>query len=186
MLDVDTIPISIGSYLAGFTDGEGSFNISFRPRGDYKSGWKISACFNISNKDLVILQKFKEVFKCGTLRSRPDDVWYFEINNLPDLIESVIPFFRRFGFISAKKTNDFAIFCKIVSILQSQEHRSEKAIREILEMRNLMNGGGKRKYSDTEILSRLKESSETNTPNLHSLHMQDDRVRSSWRHEATK
>ncbi len=34
-----------GYYLAGFADGEGSFNVSFRHRQDYKSPWKISLCF---------------------------------------------------------------------------------------------------------------------------------------------
>jgi hypothetical protein len=48
MLKVHEIPPDIGYYLAGFTDGEGSFNVSFRPRSDYKSPWKISLCFNIS------------------------------------------------------------------------------------------------------------------------------------------
>ena len=34
MLNVREIPPNIGYYLAGFTDGEGSFNVSFRPRDD--------------------------------------------------------------------------------------------------------------------------------------------------------
>jgi hypothetical protein len=34
MLNIKNIPPHIGYYLAGFTDGEGSFNISFRPRPD--------------------------------------------------------------------------------------------------------------------------------------------------------
>ena len=55
MLDVHEIPSEVGHYLAGFTDGEGSFNVSFRPRDDYKAPWKISLCFNISQRDPVIL-----------------------------------------------------------------------------------------------------------------------------------
>ena len=46
---MENIPVNIGHYLAGFADGEGSFNISFRPRNDYKMPWKISPCFNIVN-----------------------------------------------------------------------------------------------------------------------------------------
>src|SRR5437867_11026969 len=42
------IPADLGHYLAGFADGEGSFNISFRPRADYQLPWKISMSFNIS------------------------------------------------------------------------------------------------------------------------------------------
>src|SRR3989338_2473561 len=100
---VNDIPEKIGCYLAGFTDGEGSFNVSFRPRGDYREPWKVSLCFNISQKDQVILAFFQRWLNCGTMRSRPDGVWYFEVNNLSAILSNVIPFFRRFGFLSAKK-----------------------------------------------------------------------------------
>jgi hypothetical protein len=69
-MDFTTIPDSIGYYLAGFTDGEGSFNISFRPRPESKASWKVSACFNVSQKDKVILAIFKKHLQCGTLRGR--------------------------------------------------------------------------------------------------------------------
>ena len=90
---------SIGYYLAGFADGEGSFNVSFRKRQDYKNPWKISLCFNISQKDKVILALYKRYLGCGTLRSRPDGVWYYEVNNFNAICEKVIPFFTRFNFL---------------------------------------------------------------------------------------
>ncbi len=153
--DPKRVPLKIGYYLAGFTDGEGSFNSSFRRRSDYRGGWKVSACFNVSQKDKVILAVFKRYLECGTLRSRPDGVWYYEVNNINALVENVIPFFKRFGFLSAKKKNDFAMFCKIVNILIGQDPRSKENIKKILLLRNQMNGGGKRKFSDEEILLNL-------------------------------
>ena len=60
MFNPRKIPSDLGNYLAGFTDGEGSFNVSFRKRDDYKIPWKISLCFNISQKDQVILYQFKK------------------------------------------------------------------------------------------------------------------------------
>ena len=48
------IPVDIGNYIAGFTDGEGSFNVSIKKRLDYKESWKLTASFNISQKDRVI------------------------------------------------------------------------------------------------------------------------------------
>ena len=59
MLILDQIPESVGYYFAGFVDGEGSFNLSFRRRADYKLPWKVSLCLNVS-------QKVTEEFK-GTL-----------------------------------------------------------------------------------------------------------------------
>lgn len=150
------VPDQIGYYLAGFTDGEGSFNFSFRPRNDYKTGWKVSACFNVSNKDKVILDVFKKYLKCGTLRARSDGIWYYEVNTMSHLIVHVVPFFKQFPFLSGKKQNDFVIFCKILKILANNNYGSKESIRLILDLRNQMNHGGKRKFSDAYILAKLK------------------------------
>jgi len=164
-LDVEQIPPYIGYYLAGFADGEGSFNVSFRRRPDYKMPWKISLCFNVSNRDKVILNLFKKYIKCGTLRQRKDGVWYYEVNSLKAIVENVIPFFERFCFLSASKKDSFAKFKKIAEIIQEGRHTTEEGIQEILCLRKDMNrgGAGKRKYSDEEILKEFLrgESSET-------------------------
>ncbi len=163
VLDVRKVPPALGCYLAGFADGEGSFNMSFRPRDDYRQPWKVSLCFNISQKDRVILALCKRHLQCGTLRSRPDGVWYFEVNNLEAITGNVIPFFERFRFLSAKKKRDFAKFVRLASMLRAGRHLSREGVEEILRVRHDMNDGGKRRYNDAEILSRFppRESSET-------------------------
>ncbi len=163
MLNVGNVPPHSGHYLAGFADGEGSFNVSFRPRSDYRQPWKVSLCFNISQRDRVILALFKRYLECGTMRSRPDGVWYYEVNNLNAILDNVIPFFRRFSFLSAKKKRDFAKFCQIADMIHRGEHSSEESIRQILDIRREMNDGGKRRYEEAEILRRFQpgESSET-------------------------
>jgi len=155
------VPTEIGYYLAGFTDGEGSFNLSFRPRPDYVVPWKVSASFNVSQKDRVILALFKRYLGCGTLRSRPDGVWYYEVTNLNAIIENVIPFFERFPFLSAKKKRDFAKFKQIIARMQAGAHLTQNGLREILAIREEMNDGGKRRYAHVDILASLVESSET-------------------------
>jgi LAGLIDADG DNA endonuclease family protein len=164
-LNVKEIPDKIGYYLAGFTDGEGSFNLSFRKRKDYSMPWKVSLCFNVSQKDKVILALFKRHLKCGTLRSRNDGVWYYEVNNFTAIQGNVIPFFRKFGFLSAKKKRDFAKFMQIANLIADGEHLKKSGIRHILEIRKTMNDGGvgRRKYDDAEILKLVKteKSSET-------------------------
>ena len=162
-LNVKAVPSRIGYYLAGFADGEGSFNVSFRMRKDYKLPWKISLCFNISQKDRVILALFKRYLKCGTLRSRSDGVWYYEVNNLKAVIENVIPFFSRYGFLSEKKKRDFSKFRKIANLVQNKKHLSKDGIVEIVRIRRDMNDGGKRTYREEDILKILfqGESSET-------------------------
>ena len=164
-LNVNEIPERIGYYLAGFADGEGSFNLSFRKRRDYSNPWKVSLCFNVSQKDKVILALYKRHLKCGTLRSRKDGVWYYEVNNFTAIRDNVIPFFDRFGFLSAKKKRDFAKFKQIANLMADGAHLNRKGLKRILEIRKQMNdgGAGRRKYDDAYILKQVKtgESSET-------------------------
>ena len=156
--DAKRVPANIGCYLAGFADGEGSFNVSFRKRKNYKLPWKISLCFNVSQKDKVILSLYKRRLQCGTLRARSDGVWYYEVNNLRAINDNVIPFFNRYGFLSAKKKRDFAKFKKIAALLTEKEHLHIDGVRKILAIRRDMNDGGalRRKYSDDDILKLMQ------------------------------
>ena len=171
------VPERIGYYLAGFADGEGSFNISFRPRTDYSVPWKVSLCFNISQKDRVILALFKRHLGCGTIRGRPDGVWYYEVNNLTAIIETIIPFFKKYRFLSAKKKRDFMKFCQLASLLAAGAHLTKEGIARILEIRREMNDGGNRRYGDREILARWRESSETIRQTSSDSRLDDEIVR---------
>ncbi len=178
------IPREIGYYLAGFSDGEGSFNFSLTRRPDYQIPWKVSVSFNVSQKDKVILALFKRHLGCGTLRGRPDGVWYFEVRNLNSVVENVIPFFERFPFLSAKKKRDFAKFKQIVLLMQGGAHLTVSGIRNILEIREEMNDGGKRRFTHSDILASLVESSET-IRRASTEMVDDDIVRSSSRDEGS-
>ena len=155
--DSKRVPERVGCYLAGFADGEGSFNVSFRKRKDYAMPWKVSLCFNVSQRDKVLLALFKRHLKCGTLRGRKDGVWYFEVNNLNAIEDNVIPFFNRFGFLSAKKKRDFSKFKQLAKIIKEGGHLNKTGIQSILHIRKEMDdeGVGKRKYSDEEILEHF-------------------------------
>jgi hypothetical protein len=156
MLKVEAIPPDIGHYLAGFTDGEGSFNVSFRPRSDYAFPWKVSLCFNISQRDPVVLFLFKKYLECGTMRQRQDGVWYYEVNNLRPLLENVIPFFERFQFLSAKKKRDFSKFQALAELMSRGRHLSREGVDEILAIRRGMNDRETRRYSDEIVLARFE------------------------------
>ena len=155
-LNVRRIPLEVGYYLAGFADGEGSFNVSFRPRNDFRIPWKVSLCFNVSQRDPVMLAIFKKHLQCGTMRQRKDGVWYYEVNNINPILENVIPFFERFSFLSAKKKRDFAKFSRMAEIVRDGRHLTKEGIEEMLMIRKDMNDGGKRRYSEEGIRKTLE------------------------------
>lgn len=184
VFNADQISDAIGYYFAGFVDGEGSFHLTFRRRQDYKLPWKVSLCLNVSQKDKVILTLFKRHLQCGEIRYKSDDVWMYEVNNLNAIRANVIPFFRRFGFLSAKKKRDFAIFQQMAELMASGAHLSRDGIESLLKLRTSMNDGGKRKYTDDMILTAFSdlESSETTCQTSSTnLVEEDDIVRSAAR-----
>jgi hypothetical protein len=144
-----------GYYIAGFADGEGSFNVSLKRRKDYNKQWKIAASFNISQKDRVILAWIKKVLGCGTLRERKDGVVYYEVTNISSLHDTIIPFFKKFRFLSANKKRNFAIFSSIVEIMYNRKHMDPEGFKEILELRERLNLGigRKRKYTLQDVLN---------------------------------
>jgi LAGLIDADG endonuclease len=149
-LSVGAISPDIGNFLAGFALGEGSFMIVCRPRVDYRRGWKISAAFNVSQHDPVPLELFRKELGCGTIRKAGNDGWYLEVNNLTDIRSVVVPFFRRFRLIGTKAT-DFELFEAAVAIL-SRRDLGDDDYCEVLRLRELMNRGGKRRYTTERIL----------------------------------
>ena len=78
------------------------------------------------------------------------------MNNLTPIVENVIPFFERFGFLSAKKKRDFSKFKQLAAVIRQRRHHSQQGVEEILAIRRDMNDGGNRRYSDEEILGRTK------------------------------
>ena len=96
----------------------------------------------------AILEILRAHLGCGTMRQRADGIWYFEVNNLADLLQNVIPFFERFGFLSAKKQRDFAKFIELAGLLRTGQHLTQQGVVEVLRIRLDMNDGGKRRYLD--------------------------------------
>ena len=106
-----------GFYISGISDGEGSFNVSFRKRDDFLIGWKMSPVFNISQKEKSILTLIKKHLGCETIRFCKNNVWVFEVDNKKSLITTIIPFFSQYGLLSDKKRKNFNRFKKLVKII---------------------------------------------------------------------
>src|SRR5436309_11545051 len=85
----DRIPSDLGHYIAGFVDGEGSFNVPIRRERDRCMPWRASLCFNVSQIGTELPELLRSVFGAGTVRGRGDGVYYFEITKPTDLEERV-------------------------------------------------------------------------------------------------
>lgn len=144
------------NYILGFVDGEGSFNISFIKRRDYRNRIKISASFNISQKEKEILVWIRSVFGCGTIRDRGGGVFYYEVQDIKSLREVIIPFFNKYH-LRTKKLTTFCIFSKIVDLMYQNRHLGKDEILKIYDLREKVVVGRKRKYSRKEIEEFLSQ-----------------------------
>jgi hypothetical protein len=158
---LDAIPQDVGHYVAGFVDGEGSFNVPIRRERDRGLPWRVSLSFNVSQIGSEAPTLLQRVFGVGTIRGRSDGVFYFEITRPNDLEKRVFPFFERFE-LRGPKRNDLEIFRVITELVQAGRHLSPAGIEKILIMRAPMSRGGKRRRTDQEIVAVLRswESSE--------------------------
>lgn len=144
-------------FLSGFVEGEGSFNVSLRRKIDYKVNWQVVMSFNVSQKDPSVLKILKDQLGCGIIKVRKNDNLYsFDVTNPKDLIEKVIPFFQKYPVLSESKKRNFAIFCKIASLMEKGEHRNLSGLKSILELREKLNlGAGRtRKYSINDVFPK--------------------------------
>jgi len=159
--DATRVPPELGFYLAGFVDGEGSFNVSFRKAANRNANWRVGVCFNVSQRDRHVLDLLQQVLGCGRLRDRGDGVHYFEVNSLQDIGGRVIPFFQVFELKSPGKRKAFAAFRKIFAAMLEGKHLTREGIQEILRIRDNMNASVKRRYSTKEILDSLRMKEES-------------------------
>lgn len=150
--------MELENYISGYVDGEGCFCVSFQPSVRHRLGWEVRPSFSVSqNSDRAeILYLIKERWDCGSIRpDRSDKTLKFEVRNIKDLNEKVIPHFKQFPLRSSKRVDSeyFGTICQLVS---EEKHLEKDGFIAIVETAMKMNTSGKRKYSVGEILNSLK------------------------------
>jgi hypothetical protein len=156
---LNQIKPNIGYYLAGFADGEGSFNVSFRKRDDHLIGWQVVLTFNVSQKESYVLSQFKKHLGCGRIQTRRDGLHMYVVSNMTSIQEKVIPFFKKYNFLSQTKKTNFHIFCQIAKLVNEKEHLNRDGFKKITELREKLNEGrGRtRKYNKSDVIKSFQE-----------------------------
>lgn len=144
-------------FIAGFTDGDGSFNASFRINHSPESiGWKISGSFSIAQKDEPLLKRFQRVFNCGNIRpGSSHEIFYFEVNDQNVLRTLIVPFFRKYPILSNKNGSRFENLVNTLEIL-SKGYKSMTRI-DLEEILKLQRGtlSTRARYTPEQILMRF-------------------------------
>ena len=158
---LDEVPHDLGHYIAGFVDGEGSFNVPIRRSDDRGLPFRVSLSFNVSQVGPEAPSLLKSVFGAGTTRARGDGVWYFEVTKPAELESKGLPVLRSLPAPALRSPVTWR------SSVRSPRWSSRATFDvdgfiEILALRAPMNRGGKRRRTDDELIEALRrwESSE--------------------------
>ncbi len=149
--------VYLNYFLAGFVDGEGSFNVSFSRHKDLKSGWIINTKFQAyqHEKESDILEVLQDVLHAGRIRKKAgSNVLVLSIESRQTQIEKVIPFFQSYPLATKQKV--FEQWKKIVLMLSRGEHLNQIGYKKIVEMAYYMNQQGKgRKWTKDDLNERI-------------------------------
>ena len=140
-------------YVSGLADGEGCFCVSISPRKLKEVQWEIRPSFSISlnKKSKGILYQIRDFFQCGFIRpSKKDNTYKYEIRELKELAEKIIPHFQKYHLYTEKK-KDFETFEKVVRMMRQGKHLSFDGLKEIVSLIVNMNPHGKKIYNRKEI-----------------------------------
>ena len=145
-------------FIAGFIDGEGSFNVSFSRHPGYKTGWIINTKFQVyqHERERDILELIRDVFQAGRIRRKVgSNVLVLSVESRQVQIEKIIPFFQKYPLATKQKV--FEIWKQIVQMIWNREHITNSGYKKIVELAYEMNRQGKgRKWSKEELNKRIK------------------------------
>ncbi len=150
-----------GDYLAGFTDGEGTFYIGFGFRKDLPLKWQIITEFHVSQNPggRNVLEYFQKVLGCGYLKPNhaknpKDKSWILIVKDRQDLENKVIPFFEKYPLYTNKK-GDFEKFCQVLKFIKTGKHLIRDGFKDMVELILADEILDHRRYSKSYILSHL-------------------------------
>jgi hypothetical protein len=136
-------------YITGLVDGEGSFTVYIKNpdlEKEVKRRVKAEPRFYLKliEKDKNILYELKDYFGCGNVyfqkdsRKNHQNCYRYEVANREDLRKIIIPFFKKYQLRLASKTNDFELFCKIMTEIRKGKHLTDSGLRSLYQLKQRM------------------------------------------------
>jgi hypothetical protein len=129
-------------------------------RKGYRTGYQVTHRFVVTQgaKSVGSLEELRRFFGIGRIfvNKRHDNhkehLCQYIVNKRSDLIETVIPFFRRHPLRSAKRF-DFEKFARCIELIEADQHRTTDGLIEIVEIAQTMN----RQESRQDLIRILRD-----------------------------
>ena len=139
-------------WIIGFVEGEGCFSIGFikqpnrNKRKGYKTGYQVSHEFAVTQgaKSIKSLYELADFFKVGQVivnnrfDNHKEHLYRYVVRKREDLINVIIPFFRKCKMHSAKRI-DFEKFAQCVELIEKNIHLNRDGLIKIAKITQTMN-----------------------------------------------
>lgn len=137
-------------WFRGFVDAEGSFVcalIENRPIPQFLIG--------LSEVERPLLEECQRWLNCGTCRSTPQGVFFFQIANTQQLETILFPLFETRGsnvLLRTIKRISFQRFRKIVRAIVNEEHKTPEGLEKIKKLQINLNKHNKNNKFENKLL----------------------------------
>ena len=136
-------------YIAGLVDGEGSFTVYVRnPDAIELRSRRVVVepkfYLKLIERDKEVLYALQDFFGCGSVYFQKDtrpnhqNCYRFEVYRWDDLTDIIIPFFKKNQLRLASKRNDFEVFVRMMSLLNTGTHKTKKGLSKLFDLKQHM------------------------------------------------
>ena len=125
-------------WIAGFTDGEGTFHIGISKNSEMTLGYQVLLEFVITQhtRDEQLLNHIKDYFKVGVVRrSNNKGILCYRVRSRQHLREVIIPFFEK-NTLRTQKKFDFQKFKQVFDLMEKNEHLTFEGLEKIRQLRD--------------------------------------------------
>lgn len=141
IITTNNIPDS--NWVAGFTTGEGNFDVRISHSKSVKIGYYVTLRFRIYQleRDIQLLNLIIKYLGAGKIEKQQNtQVVSLTINKISEISNIVIPFFKMNPILGVKEL-DYLNWCKIAKLMNEEKHLTVEGLGLIREIKSKINRG---------------------------------------------
>jgi len=131
------------NWFAGFTTGEGNFNVIIYKSKDMKTGLRVQLRFRLyqHERDVELIKLLIKYLGSGKIeKDSRTSIICLLINKISDITNKIIPFFQKNQILGVKHL-DYLDFCKIAKLMKEGSHLTLEGLDLIRKIKFGMNTG---------------------------------------------
>jgi hypothetical protein len=134
-------------YVVGLTDGEGCFYVNIWKSSAYRTGHGVQLHFHLKlqERDRELLEMVCNTIGCGAVyfqkeqRVNHAQCYRYSVSSQRDVLNTLIPFFKKHPLQSATKRRNFNLFCEIAELVKQGRHLTPEGLEDIRALKAQMN-----------------------------------------------